>query len=190
MPTDTGTTVRRQDYQPYPYLIPNISLEFDLQADLTRVKAELTIARRSDLPLASDLVLDGEALTLLSVELNGIALKPTQYTLSEATLTVHEMPDQAVLTLISTCSPANNTSLAGLYLSGKSLFTQCEAQGFRKICWFADRPDVMSTYEVTLRAKRADYPLLLSNGNLVAQRDLDTKSSGKIPLPSPATSLH
>jgi aminopeptidase N len=173
MRTDTGLTIRRQDYLPFPFSIPTVSLEFDLQAALTTVTAELKVVRRTDVPFTADLVLDGQALTLVSAHLNGELLDHTQYTLTEETLTIHDLPDQATLRIVSTCSPANNTSMAGLYVSGNSLFTQCEAQGFRKICWFADRPDVMSTYEVTLRAKPDDYPLLLSNGNLISTQTLD-----------------
>ena len=173
MRTDTGITVRRQDYLPFPFSIPKVSLEFELQAELTAVRAELTLVRKVDVQTSADLVLDGQALTLVSVHLNGSHLTPGQYTLTEETLTIHNMPDHATLLIASTCSPATNTSMAGLYVSGNSLFTQCEAQGFRKICWFADRPDVMSTYEVTLRGKQADYPLMLSNGNLISIRQLD-----------------
>ena len=173
MRTDTGITIRRQDYLPFPFSIPKVSLEFDLQAELTSVTAELTIVRKVDVPLSTDLVLDGQALTLVSLHLNGSRLTTGQYTLAEETLTIHDMPDHATLLIASTCAPVTNTSMAGLYVSGKSLFTQCEAQGFRKICWFADRPDVMSTYEVTLRAKQDDYPLLLSNGNLISTKKLD-----------------
>ena len=173
MRTDTGSAVRRQDYLPFPFLIPKVALEFELQAELTSVRAEMTVVRRADAPSPADLVLDGQALTLVSVHLNGALLNPAQYTLTAETLTIHGMPDHATLLIASTCSPATNTSMAGLYVSGKSLFTQCEAQGFRKICWFADRPDVMSTYEVTLRAKQDDYPLLLSNGNLISTKQLE-----------------
>ena len=173
MRTDTGITIRRQDYLPFPFLIPKVSLEFDLQAEQTSVRAELTVVRKADTPLPAALVLDGQALTLVSLHLDDSLLTPEQYTLTDETLTIHDMPDQATLLIVSTCAPATNTSMAGLYVSGKSLFTQCEAQGFRKICWFADRPDVMSTYEVTLRAKQDDYPLLLSNGNLLSTRKLD-----------------
>jgi aminopeptidase N len=173
MRTDTGITIRRQDYLPFPFLIPKVSLEFELQAEQTSVRAELTVVRKADTPLPAALVLDGQALTLVSLHLDGSLLTPEQYTLTDETLTIHDMPDQATLLIVSTCAPATNTSMAGLYVSGKSLFTQCEAQGFRKICWFADRPDVMSTYEVTLRAKQDDYPLLLSNGNLLSTRKLD-----------------
>jgi aminopeptidase N len=173
MRTDTGITIRRQDYLPFPFLIPKVSLEFELQAELTSVRAELTVVRKAGLTLPADLVLDGQALMLVSVHLNGALLTDSQYTLTDETLTIHGMPEHATLIIGSTCSPATNTSMAGLYVSGKSLFTQCEAQGFRKICWFADRPDVMSTYEVTLRAKQDDYPLLLSNGNLLSTKILE-----------------
>ena len=173
MRTDTGSTIRRQDYLPFPFSIPTVSLEFDLQAELTTVRAKLTVVRRLDVPFAADLVLDGQALTFVSAHLNGELLDRARYTINEETLTIHGMPDQATLLIVSTCSPATNTSMAGLYVSGNSLFTQCEAQGFRKICWFADRPDVMSTYEVTLRAHPADYPLLLSNGNLISTKTLE-----------------
>ena len=173
MRTDTGSTVRRQDYLPFPFSILKVSLEFELQAELTSVRAEMTVVRRANAPLPADLVLDGQTLTLVSLHLNGALLNPAQYTLTDETLTIHDMPDHATLLIASTCSPATNTSMAGLYVSGKSLFTQCEAQGFRKICWFADRPDVMSTYEVTLRAKQDDYPLLLSNGNLTSTKQLE-----------------
>ena len=173
MRTDTGSTVRRQDYLPFPFSIPKVSLEFELQAELTSVRAEMTVVRKAGMPLPADLVLDGQALTLVSLHLNGALLTPEQYTLTDETLTIHGMPDHATLLIVSTCSPATNTSMAGLYVSGKSLFTQCEAQGFRKICWFADRPDVMSMYEVTLRAKQDDYPLLLSNGNLLSTKTLE-----------------
>ena len=173
MRTDTGLTVRRQDYLPFPFSIPNVALEFDLAAELTSVRAQLTVVRRPDVAFSADLVLDGQALKLVSVQLNEERLDPTRYTLTDETLTIHGMPEQATLVIESTCSPATNTSMAGLYVSGKSLFTQCEAQGFRKICWFADRPDVMSIYEVTLRAKQDDYPLLLSNGNLISTKKLD-----------------
>ena len=173
MRTETGTTIRREDYRPFGFLIPSVQLEFDLAANLTRVRAQLKVKRRNDIQRVSDLVLDGEDLALISIHLNGELLESNRYQVSETHLTLLDMPDQAELVIISTCLPAQNTSLSGLYVSGSSLFTQCEAQGFRKITWFADRPDVMSEYHVTLRANRATYPLLLSNGNLVLKKELD-----------------
>jgi len=173
MRTETGTTIRREDYRPFAFRIPNIKLEFELDAELTWVRSQLTVQRRQDLPRASNLVLDGEDLALISVHVNGHLLTGTQYQLSESTLTLMDIPDDAEIVIVSTCQPTQNTSLSGLYVSGKSLFTQCEAQGFRKITWFADRPDVMSVYHVTLRADRTQYPLLLSNGNLISKKDLE-----------------
>ncbi len=171
MRTETGTTIRRLDYQPYPFLIPQISLEFDLDPDQTWVRSTLSITRKTD--ANTDLILDGEELSLISLHLNGRELTEQDYTLSETTLTIHRMPEQAELVIVSTCRPVKNTSLMGLYVSGHSLFTQCEAEGFRKICWFADRPDVMSVYHVTLRADKKTFPILLSNGNLIHQVSLD-----------------
>jgi aminopeptidase N len=173
MRTETGTTIRREDYRPFAFQIPSVRLEFELEPELTWVRTQLTVKRRQDLPKTSDLVLDGEGLALISVHMNDELLSGNAYTLTETSLTLKNLPDLAEIVIVSTCQPAQNTSLSGLYVSGKSLFTQCEAQGFRKITWFADRPDVMSVYHVTLRAERTQYPLLLSNGNLVLKKDLE-----------------
>jgi aminopeptidase N len=173
MRTEIGSTIRREDYRPFAFRIPSVKLEFELEAELTWVRTQLSVARRHDLPRVSNLVLDGEDLALISVHINGHLLTGPQYLITDTTLTLMDVPDEADIVIVSTCQPAQNTSLSGLYVSGKSLFTQCEAQGFRKITWFADRPDVMSVYHVTLRADRTQYPLLLSNGNLTGKRDLE-----------------
>ncbi|MDO9023973.1 aminopeptidase N [Zwartia sp.] len=173
MRTETGTTIRREDYRPFAFIIPTVQLEFELEPELTWVKALFLVERRNDLSRESDLILHGEELALISIHVNGIELGHTQYALTDTTLTIKDLPDRAEVLIVSTCQPAHNTSLSGLYVSGKSLFTQCEAQGFRKIIWFADRPDIMSVYHVTLRADRHQYPLLLSNGNLVLKRELE-----------------
>ena len=173
MRTETGTTIRREDYVPFAFHIPNVFLEFELEAELTWVRARLLVQRRKDLPRVSDLVLDGEDLALISIQINGKTIDRSGYKLTETTLTLMDIPDQAEVVIVSTCQPAKNTSLSGLYVSGKNLFTQCEAQGFRKITWFPDRPDVMSVYHVTLRAQRQLYPILLSNGNLILKKELD-----------------
>lgn len=172
MRTETAITIRRQDYQPFPFDIPHISLEFDLDPGRTEVLAVFEVIRKESAPAHQDLVLDGEALHLLSIAINEVTLDPTRYDLHPERLVIKGMPDQAVVRIHAWCNPTENTSLMGLYVSGNSLFTQCEAQGFRKIMWFADRPDVMSEYRVTLRADRKRYPVLLSNGNLVSQSDL------------------
>jgi aminopeptidase N len=173
MRTESGSTIVRQDYQPFPFQIPEVRLDFDLDAQITWVRSTLTVQRRKDVAHTPDLILDGEDLTLISVHLNGMALTEVDYQLSGFSLIIHNMPDVATLEVVSTCLPSKNTSLMGLYVSGQNLFTQCEAEGFRKICWFADRPDVMSIYHVTLRGDRKTFPLLLSNGNLIEQREIE-----------------
>lgn len=170
----SSTTILRQDYQPYPFQIPSIELEFDLAAQATRVVSRMRVTRQPDAPADSPLVLDGEALMLHAIHVDGQLLDAERYQLDGAsgTLSIHGLPADALVQITSLCHPAQNTTLMGLYVSGASLFTQCEAEGFRRITWFADRPDVMSRYRVTLRANRTDYPLLLSNGNLIATTTL------------------
>ncbi|WP_454689569.1 aminopeptidase N [Achromobacter aloeverae] len=170
MRTDTSVTVYRKDYQPYPFDIPEVALTFDLEPETTTVTSRLTLRRRAPGDTAP-LVLDGSELELVSVHVDGAAWDAGRYALTAHTLTLPGLPDQAVLEIVSRCRPQANSTLMGLYVSSGNFFTQCEAEGFRRITWFADRPDVMSRYRVTLRA-RPEYPHLLSNGNLVASRAL------------------
>ena len=176
MHNETDTTIHRQDYQPYPFRIPTVRLTFELNADQTWVSCTLEVQRRVDdlgeTAATADLVLDGEELSLISIHVNGLVQTSKNYVLTDRTLTLLNLPDEAEVTIVSTCRPIKNTTLSGLYVSGESMFTQCEAQGFRRICWFADRPDVMSEYWVTLRGDRKLYPNMLSNGNLIHQQDL------------------
>ena len=170
MRTDTSPTISRHDYQPYPYSLPSVELTLELGAELTRVIARMRFERAA--PALVPLVLNGQDLSLESVAINGTVLAPDAYQLQDETLTLFPDTDTFVVEVVSTCRPEANSSLMGLYVSGKHLFTQCEAEGFRRITWFPDRPDVMSRYRVTLQADKALYPLLLSNGNLLSQRDL------------------
>jgi len=168
------TTTHRQDYRPYPYHIRAVELVFDLDAELSHVYTRMTVQCAAD--AARDfppLVLDGEDLTLISVAIDGHVLSGADYQLNAHTLTLHPHKTSFIVEIHNTCAPVQNTQLMGLYVSGQSLFTQCEAQGFRRITWFADRPDVMSSFRVTLRGDKTRYPQLLSNGNLVAARDLN-----------------
>ncbi|OCZ62822.1 aminopeptidase N [Achromobacter xylosoxidans] len=171
MRTDTPVTVYRKDYQPYPYDIPQVSLAFDLAPDSTEVRCIMQVRRKADASADAALVLDGEELELVSVGVDGQALPADRYHLSEHSLALYGLPAEATVEIVSRCKPSANSTLMGLYVSGGNFFTQCEAEGFRRITWFADRPDVMSRYRVTLRAAPA-YPVLLSNGNLVASRQL------------------
>lgn len=170
MRPDTVPAISRHDYQPYPYAVPQVELRFNLNADRTRVYAKFEVERLLNEP--APLVLDGQDLGLTSVAINGIELAVDAYSLNDETLTLFPNTERFTVEIVSECRPASNSALMGLYVSGNSLFTQCEAEGFRRITWFPDRPDVMSRYTVTLQADKADFPLLLSNGNLIASSDL------------------
>ncbi|MER1968402.1 aminopeptidase N [Castellaniella sp. GW247-6E4] len=172
MRTDSIQTIHRLDYTPYPYRLPEVSLEFDLDPERTLVRSTLRFEPAEGLE-GHALELYGEDLELVSIMLDGRALSAGDYTLNDHTLTLRPPAGRSfTLVVTSACRPAANTSLMGLYVSGGKLFTQCEAQGFRRITWFPDRPDVMARYHVTLRAQPGPFPLLLSNGNLIAQRTL------------------
>jgi aminopeptidase N len=161
--------VRLADYQPPDFLIDAVDLVFELGDADTRVKSRLRIRRN---PQASDptapLHLDGEELTLLSLALDGEALGANRYQLpSEGGLILADVPDAFTLDVEARISPASNTALSGLYMSGGNFCTQCEPEGFRRITYFIDRPDVMARYTTTIIAEKARFPVLLSNGNPV-----------------------
>lgn len=170
MRTDTAPAVSRLDYRPYPYALAQVDLQFDLDAAESRVQTRMHFRRVGD--EAAPLVLNGQDLELVSVAIDGRQLDPHMYQLQGETLTLYPLAPAFSVDIVSLCHPADNSSLMGLYVSGDKLFTQCEAEGFRRIAWFPDRPDVMACYRVTLRADKQRYPLLLSNGNLLEQRDL------------------
>jgi len=156
-------TIHREDYQPPDWLVPEISLDFDLAPERTTVKAVLRVERNGshDEPLR----LDGEALTLIGLSVDGA---PVEHRYEGGILTVPLTGDSATIETIVEISPAANSQLMGLYESGGILCTQCEAEGFRRITFFPDRPDVLSRYRVRMAADRAAYPVLLSNGDPVA----------------------
>ena len=164
--------VNRTDYAPPPWRIRTAEFTFDLDPAKTIVASRLTVERAPDTPVGTPLALQGEGLTLLRVMSGGESLS---FHHEEGLLVIDNPPEAEsfVLEIRNTCAPEKNTELSGLYTSGGGFFTQCEAQGFRRITYFLDRPDVMAVYTVTLRADRARYPVLLSNGNLVEQRELD-----------------
>lgn len=170
MRTDTAPTISRHDYQPYPYRLPQVELAFDLDDAQSRVTATMSFERATN--ENCPLVLNGQDLALESIALNGRKLSASDYQLNDDTLTVFPTEAAFTLVVVSLCKPAHNSTLMGLYVSGNNLFTQCEAEGFRRITWFPDRPDVMSRYRVTLRGDKTRYPLLLSNGNLLESQDL------------------
>ena len=166
------------DYTPPPVLIDTVHLSFDLHPTETRVVSKLKLRPNPKAAKkATSLVLDGEAITLVSVALDGVTLEAKDYTLTPASLTLKRIPDRAfTLDIVTTCNPSANTALSGLYLSRGVYTTQCEAQGFRRITFFLDRPDVLATYTVRIEADPAAAGVLLSNGN---PTERGTLQSGK-----------
>lgn len=162
MRTDTPQTIYLKDYKPYPYTLNSVELDFDIKDGETRVTAITKFTKKSG--DSTDLVLNGEALKLVSVKLDGIAIN--SYKVTDAHLNI-PCPSQTDFTLeiVTIITPETNTRLEGLYKSGGNYCTQCEAEGFRRITYFPDRPDVMSVYTVRVEADEAAYPVLLSNGN-------------------------
>jgi aminopeptidase N len=170
MKTDTAPVIRREDYKPSPYQIRTAHLDFDLDPEATRVYATLDIESRA--PDAGPLVLHGEHLKLLSIKLDSRELGPDAYATGAETLTIHNPPPRFRLETAVEISPRANVALSGLYMSGPYFCTQCEAEGFRRITYFLDRPDIMAVYTTRMTADRAKYPVLLGNGNPIAQGHL------------------
>ena len=158
----------RKDYRAPDYTITDVALDFDLSADDTVVTAVSHLVRQGE--HAQPLVLNGEGLTLVSVAVNGQPV--TDYQQDSHSLTINGLPSVCELTIVTRFSPAKNTALSGLYQSGEALCTQCEAEGFRRITYFLDRPDVLARYQTKITADKARYPYLLSNGNRVASGEL------------------
>lgn len=166
------TVIQRADYTAPAFWIDTVDLSFDLDPAKTRVLNKMTLRRNPDVA-AQPLRLDGEELNLARVLVNG---QGTSFKMENNQLVLENLPEGSepfALEIFTTCAPVKNTKLMGLYVSNESFFTQCEAEGFRRITYFLDRPDVMAMYTVTLRADKAKYPVLLSNGNLVESGDLD-----------------
>lgn len=161
---------RREAYLPPAFAVDGLELDVMLDPQATKVKAKSVMRC---LEAGAPLVLDGQDMKLLSVSLNGMALSDTSYELLDERLVIPNVPGQFTLDIETEINPAANTSLEGLYLSRGLYTTQCEAEGFRKITYFLDRPDVMTRYRVRITADKARCPVLLSNGNLIEERDLE-----------------
>jgi aminopeptidase N len=168
----TTQPVLLSEYRPPAFLVSAVDLSFDLDPLATRVVSRLTLHRN---PLAAPdepLRLNGDDLTLVSISRDGVPLPPHIWRIEDGILTVANMADECVLEIETKIAPAENTELSGLYVSGGSYFTQCEAEGFRRITYFPDRPDVMARYTVTITAHKSQVPVMLSNGNPGPVRDL------------------
>jgi len=182
-------TVYLKDYRRPSYLINRTELHFELQEDCVVVASRLHLLRDPEVAQGASLELHGQDLELLEVAVDGIELKPDEYHVNAESLQIHAVPEQCVLACKTRIRPQDNTSLEGLYKSRTMYCTQCEAEGFRKITYYLDRPDVMSVFTVTIEAEQARYPVLLSNGNLVAREQLDGGRHRVIwhdPFPKPA----
>ena len=165
------TVIKREDYAAPAFWIETVTLSFDLDPTKTRVLNKMRLRRNPDVAV-QPLRLQGEDLTLTRVMVNG---QGSSFKIDNGDLVLESLPEGLEpfdLELLTMCNPEKNTQLMGLYMSNQTFFTQCEAQGFRHITYFLDRPDVMATYEVILRASKAAFPVLLANGNLVESGDL------------------
>jgi len=170
MKTDAAPQpTRLSDYVPYNFEIAEARFDFRLDPKATTVRSLLTMKRIAPGPVE----LDGENIDLVSVEIDGRPLKRSEYRLTQTQLILEETPDEFTLNIETVCDPSSNTTLMGLYVSGGRFFTQCEAEGFRRITYFPDRPDVMSVYTILIDADKAAYPTLLSNGNKIDGGDID-----------------
>ena len=167
----TPRTIRLEDYRPPAYLIDSVDLDFDLQERGTRVIARLAV-RRNPHGGGGPLRLNGEGLQPVWVRLDGSEMAAERYRVDDESLTVFDPAEAFVLESEVIIAPEDNTALEGLYRSGGMFCTQCEPEGFRKITWFVDRPDVMARFTVRLEADRARYPVLLSNGNPLESGEL------------------
>ena len=157
----------RHDYQSPDFLISRVALTFELAAEATVVTSVMQLKRQR---VAVPLILDGQHLQLLSVAVDGCVLSAEQYQLTDENLILNNVPDAFELCIITQIAPQHNTALEGLYLAGDTYCTQCEAEGFRRISYFLDRPDVLAEYHVTIIAPAQRYPFLLSNGNKVSEQ--------------------
>ncbi len=161
--------IRREDYAPFPWLVPQIALDFDLALDATRVVARLSVARNAKAARADTIRLDGDGLEPLSVKIDGEMVN--DWRMDDGDLILPLTGDAHEIEIATQIDPSANTALEGLYASNGMLCTQCEAQGFRRIAFFPDRPDVLSTFSVRMRGSKAAFPILLCNGNKLAEGD-------------------
>jgi aminopeptidase N len=173
MRTEEARPVRLEDYRPPDWLVETVELDVTLDPVATRVRATLTLRPNGNGAAPAPLMLDGDALELRALKLDGAALPPEQFVATADRLTIAQPPHRPFRLEIETVvDPSANTQLMGLYRSGPIYCTQCEAEGFRRITYFPDRPDVMAVYTTRIEAEKADAPVLLANGNLIASGDV------------------
>ncbi|MBD9566945.1 MULTISPECIES: aminopeptidase N [Ensifer] len=174
MRTNTGQIIHLEDYRPTDFVLERVDLTFELDPKETKVEARLIFHRREGVDSAAPLVLDGDELTMTGLLLDQEELAATLYDVADDTLTIRGLPETAPfeITITTLLSPETNTQLMGLYRTNGVYSTQCEAEGFRRITYFPDRPDVLAVYTVNIIADKASSPLLLSNGNYLGGADM------------------
>src|SRR3569623_469215 len=174
MRTETEHTIFLKDYAPTPYKVDTAELDVRIAPDTSRVRAFLTLAPRPETAPGTPLVLDGDELKLTSIAIDGAPLALTAYETSPTTLTIVEPPNRTfVLETEVVLEPEKNVKLMGFYRSGGTWCTQCEPEGFRRITYYLDRPDVLAPFKVTMTADKTIAPVLLANGNLVDTGESD-----------------
>ena len=172
MRTDIAQPIRLKDYRPPDWLVDTVSLDVSLHPTVTKVRATLSL-RPNPNNAAAPLVLDGDGLSLVSLKLDGATMHADSYVETAENLTVSQPPNGPFTLEIETLvDPSANTQLSGLYRSNGTFCTQCEAEGFRRITYFPDRPDVMAVYTTRIEANKAEAPVLLSNGNLIESGEI------------------
>src|SRR5476651_589398 len=166
MRTDTAQPIRLKDYRPPDWLVETVALDVSLHPTQSKVRATLAL-KPNPQSAAAPLVLDGDGLSLTSLKIDGAVLSVENYVATPDSLTISQVPNRPFTLEIETLvDPTANTQLSGLYRSSGTYCTQCEAEGFRRITYFLDRPDVLAVYRTRIEAERGDAPVLLSNGNL------------------------
>ena len=165
MKTDTPKTINLEDYLPSPFLIDTVDLDIKLDPENTVVKSKLKVRRNPKAEgKSTSLVLAGENLELKRVAIGRTALKDKDYKVTKTSLTIPKVPDRPfTLEITTVCNPEANKALSGLYRSSNTFCTQCEPEGFRRITYFLDRPDILSVYTTRLEADKKNNPVLLSN---------------------------
>ncbi|HSG33577.1 MAG TPA: aminopeptidase N [Sphingomonadaceae bacterium] len=167
LPPEAPAIIRREDYRPPSWLVPEISLEFDLGLERTRVRSVIKVSKNPLGDRDPAIRLNGDGIHPLEVLVDGEAIN--SWSMNGPDLVIHLQGDEHRIELVTEIAPDKNTQLEGLYASSGMLCTQCEAEGFRRITFFPDRPDVLSTYSVRMTGSRERFPVLLSNGNLVGK---------------------
>ncbi|SHI50542.1 aminopeptidase N [Malonomonas rubra DSM 5091] len=186
--TKAPEAIHLEDYKTPAYLVDQVQLTFQLEPSATLVRSKLQMSRNLDRTEPEPLRLDGNSMELISVVLDGKTLSGDNYQLDAEGVTIFAVPEKFCLEIETKIDPAGNTSLEGLYQSSGNFCTQCEAHGFRKITFYPDRPDVMAKFRVRIEAEKK-YPVLLSNGNLIAEGELENGhhyAEWEDPFPKPS----